>query len=182
MNSLNFKVGNAVGYQIVWLCCVGGAGYQLAWLGPLAAAIFIAATLAFGGRRRDDARLLVLAIATGLVVDTAFAMTGWLRYASAWPWPEVAPIWIVALWAAFSMTLNHSMAFLRNRPALTAVLGFFGGPLAYWSAAGAFDAVNFGAPVAWVMAALALSWACALPLIFQLDRLLRRVPTADGYA
>jgi hypothetical protein len=182
MNSLGFKVGNAVGYQIVWLCCVAGAGQQLAWLGPLAAAVFIAATLAFGGRRRDDLRLLALAITTGLLVDTAFAMTGWLRYASAWPWPEVAPVWIVALWAAFSMTLNHSMAFLRDRPGLTALLGFFGGPLAYWSAAGAFDAVDFGAPVPWVLAALALSWACALPLIFRLDRHFQRLPRKEGYA
>ena len=182
MNSLGFKVGNAVGYQVVWLCCVAGASQGMAWLGPLAAAVFIAATLAFGGRARDDRRLLLLAIATGLVVDTAFAMTGWLRYASAWPWPEIAPVWIVALWAAFSMTLNHSMAFLRERPALTAVLGFFGGPLAYWSAAGAFDAVNFGAPVPWVMAALAVSWACALPLIFRLDSQFQRASPKGGYA
>ncbi len=182
MNSLGFKVGNAVGYQIVWLCCVAGAGQQLAWLGPLAAAIFIVATLIFGGRFHDDLRMLGLAIVTGVVVDSAFAMTGWLRYSAAWPWPDLAPIWIIALWAAFSMTLNHSMSFLRNRPLLTAVLGFFGGPLAYWSAAGAFDAVNFGVPVAWVIAALALSWACALPLIFQLDRMLRPSPLPEGYA
>ena len=61
------------------------------------------------------------------------------------------------------------MAFLRERPRAAALLGLFGGPLAYWAAAGAFDAVSFGAPVAWVMGALALGWAVVLPALFALD-------------
>lgn len=171
MHGTGLKVANAIGYQVVWLACVAGAGGGHAWLGPLVSLVFVATMLAFGGRRRDDLRLLALALAVGLLLDGAFAATGWMRYAAAWPWVDAAPVWILALWAAFALTLNHSLSFLRHRPWLTALLGFVGGPLAYASAAGAFDAVDFGAPMPWVMAALAVGWACALPLIFRIDGL-----------
>ncbi len=163
------KAANVIGFQLVWFGCMVGAGNGLPWLGPLACAIFVIATLAAGGQRRADLRLLLVALPLGIALDSAFAWSGWLRYAEAWPWITVAPLWIAALWAAFAMTLNHSMAFLRGRFWLAATLGLIGGPLAYWSAAGAFDAVSFGAPVAWVLIALALAWGALIPLIFRLD-------------
>jgi len=160
---------NVVGYQAVWLATIAGAGAGLLWAGPLAATLFVAATLAFGGKRTQDLRLMAVALPLGILMDTAFAASGWLRYAEPWPWTWAAPVWIWSLWAGFAMTLNHSMAFLRERPLASALLGLFGGPLAYWAAAGAFDAVSFGAPVAWVMGALALGWAVVLPALFALD-------------
>ncbi len=162
--------GNVVGFQAVWLASVAGAGAGLAWAGPVAALAFAAATLAWGGRARDDLRLLALALPLGLLLDSAFAASGWLVYAEPWPWTRVAPVWIWSLWVGFALTLNHSMAWLRGRPALAALFGLVGGPLAYWTAAGAFDAVSFGAPVAWALPALALGWAAVLPLLFALDR------------
>lgn len=169
MNRALATAANVVGYQAVWLATIAGAGAGHAWAGPLAALVFVAATLAFGGRRRRDLQLLAVALPLGILLDTAFAASGWLRYAEPWPWTWAAPVWIWSLWAGFAMTLNHSMAFLRERPAAAALLGLFGGPLAYWAAAGAFDAVSFGAPVAWVMASLALGWAVVMPLLFALD-------------
>ena len=172
MERLLRLAGNVVGFQLVWLASIGGAGAGHAWAGPAAAAVFVAATLAFGGRRRDDLRMLMIALPLGFVLDSAFAASGWLQYAQAWPWPALAPVWIWSLWAGFALTLNHSMAFLQDRPAAAAVFGLFGGPFAYWTAASAFDAVQFAAPTAWVLAALALGWAVMLPLLFALDRLL----------
>jgi hypothetical protein len=162
--------GNVVGFQLVWLASIGGAGAGLAWAGPVAAAAFVAATLAFGGKRREDLRLLLVALPLGFAMDSGFAASGWLVYAQAWPWPSLAPVWIWSLWAGFALTLNHSMAFLQHRPFAAAVFGGVGGPLAYWTAAGAFDAVSFGAPVPWVLGALAVGWAAMLPLLFALHR------------
>ena len=42
-------LGNVVGFQAVWLASVAGAGAGLAWAGPLAALVFAAAMLAWGG-------------------------------------------------------------------------------------------------------------------------------------
>lgn len=172
MNRLLQMAGNVVGFQAVWLASIGGAGAGLAWAGPVAAAVFVAATLAWGGKRAEDLRMLVVALPLGFILDSAFAASGWLVYAEAQPWVSLAPVWIWSLWAGFALTLNHSMAFLRDRPVSAALFGLVGGPLAYWTAAGAFDAVSFGAPVAWVLGALAAGWAVALPLLFALERLL----------
>ena len=162
---------NVIGYQLVWFACVAGAGRGLAWLGPMAALLFAAATLLCGGKRDADLRTLFVTLPIGIALDSAFAASGWLVYAEPWPWQGAAPAWIWALWTGFALTLNHSLAFLRDRPWLAALLGLLGGPLAYWAAAGGFDAVAFGAaPMPWVMAALALAWALALPVVFALDK------------
>ena len=161
---------NIIGYELVWLACVAGAGRGMAWLGPLAALVFVTATLALGGNRGGDLRALALVVPLGFVMDSLFAASGWLNYAHSWPSHLVAPAWIWALWAAFAMTLNHSMAFLGDRPWLAALLGLVGGPLVYWAAAGTFGAVDFGVPTAWIMAALALAWALLLPLLMTLNK------------
>ena len=164
------KAFNIVGFQMVWLACVAGAGSGLIWVGPVSAAIFALTMLRYGGKAAADLRLLAIALPLGFALDSAFAASGWLQYAQAWPSPHASPVWIWAMWTGFAMTLNHSLAFLRERPWLAAGFGLFGGPMAYWTAAGAFDAVSFGAPVLWVLIALAVSWALALPLLFALDR------------
>jgi len=182
VNGTTLKLANAIGYQLVWLACVAGAGAGWAWPGLAASIIFVGITLAQGGRRRDDLRLLALALVTGLVLDSAFAASGWMKYAAAWPSADAAPVWILALWASFALTLNHSLSFLRDRPGLSAALGSVGGPLAYASAAAGFEAVHFGVPMAWVMVALAIGWACALPLIFRIDGFFLRPPSRPGFA
>lgn len=163
------KAFNILGFQLVWLACVAGAGGGLIWVGPTAAVVFAAAMLRFGGKARADLRLLAIALPLGFVLDSGFAASGWLRYSFPWPWLHASPVWIWAMWTGFAMTLNHSLAFLRERPWLAAAFGMLGGPLAYWVVAGAFDAVSFGAPVLWVLGALALSWGLALPFLFALD-------------
>ena len=170
MNRTVLMVGNVVGFQAVWMASIAGAGQGMAWTGPVAALLFVAAMLAFGGKARQDLRMLALALPIGFLLDTAFAASGWLRYAEPVPWVFAAPVWIWSLWAGFALTLNHSMGFLRERPWAAALLGLVGGPLAYWTAAGAFDAVSFGVPVIWAMSALAIGWAAVLPLLFGLDQ------------
>ena len=171
---------NAVGYQVVWITAVAGAGAQLTWPGPVAALLFAVATLAFGGCARADLRTLAIALPLGFALDSLFSASGWLVYAQPMPWPLswAAPLWIWALWTAFAMTLNHSMSFLGQRLGLCALLGVVGGPLAYLSAAGAFDAVDFGRPLPQVLAALALSWGLVLPVLVGLNR--RWSPSAHG--
>jgi hypothetical protein len=165
---------NLLGYQAVWFAAVAGAGEGLPWAGPLAAVVFTAVTLALGGQRKADLRSLALALPIGFLLDSAFAASGWLRYAQAWPWAWAAPVWIWALWAGFALTFNHSLRYLGTRPGLAALLGLLGGPFSYWIAASSFDAVDFGVAPGRVMIALGLAWAAALPALLLLNR--RLVP------
>ncbi len=152
---------NLVGYQLVWFAVVISAARGQPGWGISAALAFASTQWWFSPFRGADTRALAFALGCGLVLDGALAATGWLQYAS----PLIslpAPVWIVALWLAFAMTLNHSMNFLRGRPLLAALLGGIGGPLAYLGAARGFDAVVFVAPAWHAIALLAFGWAAVL--------------------
>lgn len=161
------KAANAVGYQAVWLISVASAARGSAIAGPLAASAFVAMTLAFGGKRRADLRLIPLALLIGLLVDSTWIGLGWLHYSAASPAAQCAPAWIIGIWISFALTLNHSFAFLKGRYALAAVLGALGGPLAYLSASRGLGAVHFDAPVATVLIGLGIVWMAVFPLLVR---------------
>ncbi len=161
---------NFAGYQAVWFCAVYGAAAGRLW--PLAAmlALFAGAQLAASKLRASDLRLMGVALLLGLALDGVLAGSGLLHYASAAPAlpPSGAPLWILALWVAFALTLNHSLRYLAGRAWLAAALGAAGGPLAYLAAARLSGAVGFATPATRALAVLAVGWALALALLSAL--------------
>ena len=155
---------NLIGYQLVWFGVVIFAARGQPWLSVGLAAGFAAVQWVVSKQQVSDARLLACAVACGIVLDGSLAGSGLLQYASPQP-ALLAPAWILALWAAFAMTLNHSMTFLRGRPLLAAVFGAIGGPLAYLGASRGFDAVTFVEPGWPAMLGLALGWGFAMPAL-----------------
>lgn len=160
---------NAVGYQAVWLACALGAARGQLGMALLALPVFTAITIAYGGKARADVRCLLLVLPVGWALDSILLTSGVLGYATPWPLANVAPAWIGAIWAAFALTLNHSLSFLAGRAGITAVLGAVGGPLAYLAAA-RLGAVQFELPLSWALLALSAAWAAALPLIVSLNQ------------
>jgi len=160
-------VGNIIGYQAVWFLAVYGARAGLAWPALLAAALFALWQLAVSGERTSDLRLIGIAVALGMLIDGTLARSGLISYASAAPAlpPAGAPLWILALWVAFALTLNHSLRWLRGRLALAVLVGAAGGPLAYLAAARLCGAVSFASPAWRPLAGLALGWGVALGLL-----------------
>lgn len=171
-------IANVLGYQCAWWSCVASAAADRPALGMAASAAFALATLALGGRWREDLRTLAIALPLGFGMDSAFAASGWLVYAAG-PWSPLAPGWIAAIWVAFAMTLNHSLAFLRSHLPIAAVLGLLGAPLAYSTAARGFGVLAFADPAPQVLVALALAWALLLPLVLVVDA---RAPRRAGFA
>lgn len=169
---------NLIGYQIVWLCVVASAAQGRAGWGIACALAFVVAQWRASDARAADMRLVACAVVLGLGLDGALAGSGWLRYASPEPLLLPAPVWILALWAAFAMTLNHSLAPLREHPAWSCLLGAFGGPLAYYGAARGFGAVEFIAPAWRATVALTLGWALAMPLLAALAQRWHRAARA----
>ena len=160
---------NLVGYQLVWFAIVISASRGQPMWGIAAALAFIALQFHYSTTRSADSRALVAAFLCGFLLDGALVSTGWLQYAS----PLInlpAPVWILSLWLAFAMTLNHSMAFLRGKPLLAAVLGGIGGPMAYLGAARGFDAVIFATPAWPGILLLAIGWASALATLAVLTQ------------
>lgn len=158
---------NLVGFQLVWLAAVGGAARGWWWAGPLAATLFAAWQLAVTTQRRADLRLVALCAGLGFVLDTLWVQAGWMRFASPLPSAGVAPVWIVAMWVGFALTVNHSLSGLKRWPWAAALFGLVGGPLAYWVAERAWRAVDIGqGMLAYV--ALGLAWAIITPLLLHL--------------
>ena len=111
---------NLIGYQATWCVVAWSAGQGRAWLGMLACTVFIATQWRASPVRRADARVLLAALGCGVLVEGVAAGSGLLAYAA--PQPALpAPAWIVLLWGAFAMTLNHSMAWFAAHPWIAAI-------------------------------------------------------------
>lgn len=161
---------NFVAFQLGWFACVLGAANGLPWAGPLVVLAVVALHLARVRRPLPELRLVALAMALGLLVDSLLLATGWLSYpAGLWlpgPWGAyLAPYWIVAMWALFATTLNVSMGWLRGRPLLAVLMGGIGGPLSYL-AGEKLGGIELTAPAA-ALSALAFAWAVAMPLLMR---------------
>ena len=164
---------NAVVFQLAWLLTVGAAGRGIGWAGPLVTIAFAAYTLACGGHARADRLLILVAATLGFALDSVWAYAHVIEYAASFPAPAIAPLWIVALWVNFAVSLNHSLAWLLQRPLLAVVFGAIGGPLSYFIADRSWHAVALGAPLARTLLLLALAWAVVTPLLCALARRLR---------
>lgn len=164
---------NAIGYQLLWFCAVIGAGRGLWWPALAAAAAFIGWQLAASPQRAVDLRLIAAALVCGVLLDGGLAASGLARYAAPWPAAELAefaPLWILAIWASFAMTLTHSLRLLQSHLGAALALGAIGGPLAYWGAARGWQALTFAAPTWAGLLYLAVAWALAMPLLAWLAR------------
>ena len=171
-------LANFAGYQLVWLAVVSSAGAARPVLGIGAALAFVAIQIAVSRTRVADFGFVAVSIACGFVVDGTLAHFGYVHYAAN----EVAlpaPLWILSLWAAFAMTLNHSLRWVLGRPFLAALLGLLGGPLAYAAASRGFGAVALEPPAWSSLGSVGVGWALALALFALVGERSRRAPQGE---
>lgn len=158
---------NFLVFQAGWFATVLGAANGAPWLGPVAVLAAAALHLRLSPRPSVEARLLAAALLLGLGADSALLATGWIAYPNGHWAPGLAPYWIVTLWALFATTLNVSMRWMRGRFLLAVLFGAIGGPLSYLAGA-RLGAMTFVDTVP-AVAALAIGWAVAMPLLLVLS-------------
>lgn len=152
---------NAVLFQVCWFACVlGGARGVEIW--GLAAVACLAVSVAFRDTIRRDALLLAVAVPAGMILDSIWINAGILDYGT-----PLAPPWIVMLWAAVALTLNHSLAFLQPRPWLGGLLAGLSAPFSYLMGA-RLDAVEIPEP--WLLAVVGVVWLLMFTGLFELAR------------
>ena len=161
---MNFWL-SLVGYQLVWFTAVIGAARGLAWPGIVGTLVYASCQLSAVRRFKTDLSLMAIAIVMGLLFDSTLIHAGLAIYASPWPSAKLAPAWILALWAAFSLTFTQSLAYLQTRLWLAALLGATGGPLAYLGASRGWHAVNFANPSWRALLCLGIGWGLATPAL-----------------
>ena len=159
-----------IGYEAVWFCTVIGAGHGLAWPGVVGVLVYAVFQLGLARHYKVDLCLMLTAIVMGFLLDGGLIRVGLACYAAPWPSAASAPAWILALWAAFALTLTQSLGYLQTRLWLAALLGAAGGPLAYLGAARGWHVVTFADPVWPALLWLSVGWALATPALAWLAR------------
>lgn len=167
-------VTNIVLFQAGWFACVLGAAHGQPWIGAIAAAPIVAWHTLRAAHPARELALVGVAIAVGALFETALLQANFIRFPQGALFDGLAPLWMVALWALLATTLNVSLRRLRAHPALGALLGGIGGPIAYYAGArlGAIELAAAGTS----LAAIAIGWALFTPLLLASARRL------DGYA
>lgn len=173
---------NLILYQATWVAAVAGAGRGLWWPGLVVLGVFAVVQLSLSQWRRADVCLFIGVSLLGFVLDSTFVQFGLMKFQAPVPWPGLAPVWMVALWTSFALTLNHSLAFLQARPLLSALLGATGAPFAYWAAGRGWHAVEFPLGVAPMVGATAILWALLMPLLSRMSLRLRGLDAAAAYS
>lgn len=160
--------------QALWFGAVMGAAENQLWLAPVLLIGFAFWEFRPARRVYGDLQLMLVAVLIGLILDTSWVMLGWIKFAAGWAFSELAPLWILLLWAGLALTLNHSLAWLQKRLVLAAILSCVSSPFSYLAAAhlGAVDIVAESR--VWFVG-LGLSWAVAVPLLLWLASHLKQL-------
>lgn len=171
---------NLVFFKLVWAASLVGVVLGYAWLGLVVLATFVTWHARSAATAKADFVLAAVAVAIGLLLDSLYVRAGLIVYAGELVWHGAAPLWILALWANFALTMNGCLGWLRQRKRLAAVLAFVFGPLSYYGGISLGTATITGED--WVLfLAIGLAWAVTLPLLLYLaERLAQRFATGEA--
>lgn len=159
-----WNVLNGVLFQLTWFACVlGGAASTSVW--GIGAVALLLGHSGFAGTISRDVVLASAAAAVGFVVETMWIQSGVLNYGAV----MVAPVWIVLLWAAVGLSLNHCLSMFQYRPWLGGALAGLGAPLSYLSGE-RLGAVSIADPLQLLW--ISVVWFLLFALAFRLARAL----------
>lgn len=156
-------LANALAFQCIWWLLIL-AGPQQPALAALALAAWLAAHLWLSDTRRADLAALAALPTLGPWLDVLIEAAGWLEYHGQRPMDGWATYWIIGLWAAFALTLNHSLRAVISRPLLAVGFGAIGGALAYLAGA-RFGAASLPADPVPALIGIGAAWAGVMALL-----------------
>ena len=164
------KFWNFVLFQLGWFACVLGAAHQKVFWAVAGTLVYIVLHAWHTPFPKAETKLLLKALAFGVISDTLIVNLGYLTFYDPWPSPYLSPLWMWVLWVLVATTINRSLSWLRGRPVLGAFLGGICGPMSYEAGvrmgAGAWG--PGGQVTGFILVGIA--WAIAIPLFFYWDR------------
>ena len=162
---------NALGFQSAWWLSVLGIVVGHPWLGPLAMTFYLVADHISLNKRSAETVTILSAAAIGTIADSIMSNLGLIAYAGGYAsLPQLAPLWITAMWAGFAATLGYSLSWLKPRLWAAILLGAIFGPLSYLAGQkfGALELVS-----EWSIPALVIFWGLAVPGLVKLHDMIR---------
>lgn len=146
---------NAVLFQLTWFAAVLGGSVVAA-----AACALLSIHLFFRDSLKADCTIGAITAALGLGLDTLWIQLNVLDFAGA----VVAPPWIVVLWAALGLSMNHSMAWFVIRPLPGAILAAACAPVSYLSGAALGGVI---VPDSAMLGVVAVAWFGLFYMLFS---------------
>ncbi len=162
-----FIISNLLFFKVVWVASLAGVVFGYAWLGLAMLVLFAAWHAGTSPTARADFVLASVAVFMGLLLDTLYIKAGLIVYRGELLWNGAAPLWILALWANFALTMNGCLGWLRERRMLAAALAFVCGPLSYYGGIALGTAKVTGDQVV-LFGTIGLAWAVAVPVLLTL--------------
>ncbi|MEL0637409.1 MULTISPECIES: DUF2878 domain-containing protein [Marinomonas] len=151
---------NAVLFQGVWFSCVLGGSYVAL---PVTL-VYLFLHYHYFMHKRAEWRLVLLFFLLGVLVDGAFFRLGIFTIpADMQHFGNLPPIWLLCLWISVATLFAHSLAFLRTRYGLSALLGFIGPTFSYIAGTKLTD-ISLAEPIWLSLFVIALAWALILPI------------------
>ena len=162
---------NYVGFTIVWFSCVysGAKGDPIIALIPTFIFLFLH-FLIVTDHLKEEIQLIVISIVFGLIVDSSFSLLGFVQYNGTLDFaPNLAPLWIVCMWAGFTAQINHAMKFLIGKYPLICFYGLLA-PLAYIAGEGIGAAVVTDTYLSYGF--ISIAWSISLLSLFKISEYL----------
>ena len=150
------KLINFIWFQCIWVLAIF-TQYDYWWImvGLLVGFFF------FTRKPYTDALGMVLIVILGTLIDSALTLGGVYVFESP-VYGVPIPLWLIALWAGFALTLGHSLNYLQSHLVICALLGAIFGPVSYWAGA-RFGAVGFPNSIISTLLILAIIWGVLFP-------------------
>lgn len=162
------KLPNILGFQLVWLSLVASPALDQQIPALLLAALWMLLHFRYSAHRRADLQLLLTALALGPLCDTLLLHLQLVDYHGLQPLSGLPPLWVYALWAHFSLLLNHGMNLLRRQPVLVGIIVLLSAPVAYCAGA-RLGAAVLAQPLWQPLLVIMLCWSLVVPLLLRLS-------------
>ena len=165
MSNIN-KLFNIAGFQLSWGACVFGVQNGHPHFGSIIMAFFLFVHILFFKINTSEIIFIAIVIFLGAVLDTVMLQTTLINYQGL-TFEFMAPIWILAMWAGFATTINHSLSRLDGKWFYAILFGSIFGPFSYIAGV-KFDALVFHVSF-FSITILAIVWGLTLPFLFYLN-------------
>lgn len=157
---------NFVLFQACWFACVWGAANSYNWLGPTLVVLAVPLQVfLLTDRSNEEIHFIIICGLSGFLLETILILGG--VYTPIGQKLQICPPWMAALWFNFAMLVSISLAWLKGKYLLAAVLGGLAGPVAYWGGE-KLGALAIADAFARGYVPLVLLWAVALPALIYI--------------
>lgn len=158
-----FLIVNAVLFQIIWFVAVlFGDSWFLALLVPILGLHFFCL---FYIRKqlfvwKNEVLLLLICLVIGFFVES---LKLWLGVWSPLIDDVFPPLWLLAIWLGFGMSLHGSLGFLQSNYWLSLILGLVVAPVSYFAGARLSPTYDLASPYSLLI--IAGIWVFVMPLL-----------------